>query len=121
MPAHERIASLVDPDSFKELDRGLVSIDPLAFTDQRSYRERLLEARRRTGLREAVVIGEARIDGRRAVLVVFEFEFMGGTMGSVVGEKVADAFDVATRRRLPLVSITASGGARMQEGMLSLM
>jgi acetyl-CoA carboxylase carboxyl transferase subunit beta len=121
MPAHERIASLVDPDSFREFDRGLVSIDPLVFTDQRSYRERLLEARRRTGLREAVVIGEGRIDGRRAVLIVFEFEFMGGTMGSVVGEKVADAFDYATRHRLPLVSVTASGGARMQEGMLSLM
>jgi acetyl-CoA carboxylase carboxyl transferase subunit beta len=121
MPAHERIASLVDPDSFKELDRGLVSVDPLVFTDQRSYRERLLEARRRTGLREAVVIGEGRIDGRRAVLIVFEFEFMGGTMGSVVGEKVADAFDFATRHRLPLVSVTSSGGARMQEGMLSLM
>ncbi|MGH2454231.1 MAG: acetyl-CoA carboxylase carboxyltransferase subunit alpha [bacterium] len=121
MPVHERIASLVDPDSFKELDRGLVSIDPLVFTDQRSYRDRLLEARRRTGLREAVVIGEARIDGRRVMLAVFAFEFMGGTMGSVVGEKVADAFDLATRHRLPVVTVTSSGGARMQEGMLSLM
>ncbi|MBI3974870.1 MAG: acetyl-CoA carboxylase carboxyltransferase subunit alpha [Armatimonadetes bacterium] len=121
MPAHERSALLADPASFRELDRGLVSVDPLAFTDQRSYRDRLLEARRRTGLREAVIIGEARIDGRPVVLVIFEFEFMGGTMGSVVGEKVADAFDHATRHRLPVVSVTASGGARMQEGMLSLM
>lgn len=121
MPARERIAMLADPGTFRELDRGLVSVDPLAFTDQRSYRERLLEARRRTGLREAVVIGRARMDGLPVMLVVFEFDFMGGTMGSVVGEKIANAFDDATRHRLPLVSVTTTGGARMQEGMLSLM
>src|SRR3989454_486001 len=121
MPARERIMMLADPRAFKELDRGLVSVDPLRFTDQRSYRERLAEARRRTGLREAVVIGEARLEGRPVVLVVFDFDFMGGTMGSVVGEKVADAFEHATRRRWPVVSVGASGGARMQEGMLSLM
>jgi len=121
MPARERIMMLADPRAFKELDRGLVSVDPLRFTDQRSYRERLAEARRRTGLREAVVIGEARLEGRPVVLVVFDFDFMGGTMGSVVGEKVADAFEHATRRRWPVVSVVASGGARMQEGMLSLM
>jgi len=121
MPARERIMMLADPRAFKELDRGLVSVDPLRFTDQRSYRERLAEARRRTGLREAVVIGEARLERRPVVLVVFDFDFMGGTMGSVVGEKVADAFEHATRRRWPVVSVVASGGARMQEGMLSLM
>ncbi len=121
MPARERIVMLADAGSFRELDRGLVSVDPLAFTDQRAYRERLLEARRRTGLREAVVIGEARIAGHPVMLVVFEFGFMGGTMGSVAGEKIADAFEYATKHRLPLVSATQSGGARMQEGMLSLM
>src|SRR5437879_1036940 len=121
MPARERIMMLADPRAFKELDRGLVSVDPLRFTDQRSYRERLAEARRRTGLREAVVIGEARLDGNPIVLVVFDFNFMGGTMGSVVGEKVADAFEHAARRRWPVLSAVASGGARMQEGMLSLM
>ncbi len=121
MPARARIEMLADAGSFRELDRGLVSIDPLSFTDQRAYRDRLLEARRRTGLREAVVIGEARVEGRPVMLVVFEFDFMGGTMGSVAGEKIADAFDLATRRRLPLVSVTQTGGARMQEGMLSLM
>ena len=121
MPARERITMLADPGSFRELDRGLISVDPLAFTDQRAYRDRLLEARRRTGLREAVLIGEARIDGQPVMLVVFEFEFMGGTMGSVAGEKIADAFEYATKHRLPLVSVTQSGGARMQEGMLSLM
>lgn len=121
MPARERIAMLADPRTFKELDRGLVSVDPLRFTDQRSYRDRLTEARRRTGLREAVVIGEARLEGKPVTLIVFDFDFMGGTMGSVVGEKVADAFEHAARRRWPVLSVVASGGARMQEGMLSLM
>src|SRR5713226_7650885 len=121
VPARERIAQLADPRSFRELDRGLVSVDPLRFTDQRAYRDRLADARRRTGLREAVLIGEARLEGRPIVLVVFDFEFMGGSMGSVVGEKVADAFEHASRRRWPVVSVVASGGARMQEGMLSLM
>ncbi|HVH30421.1 MAG TPA: acetyl-CoA carboxylase carboxyltransferase subunit beta, partial [bacterium] len=119
--ARERLAMLADPRSFRELDRGLISVDPLRFTDQRAYRDRLADARRRTGLREAVVIGEARLEGRPIVLAVFDFEFMGGTMGSVVGEKVADAFEHAARRRWPVVSVVASGGARMQEGMLSLM
>jgi acetyl-CoA carboxylase carboxyl transferase subunit beta len=121
MPARARIALLADPKSFKERDRGLVSVDPLRFTDRRTYRERLLEAQRSTGLREAVVIGGARIEANPVVLVVFDFAFMAGTMGSVVGEKIADAFEYATRRRIPLISIAASGGARMQEGMLSLM
>lgn len=121
VPARARIEMLADPRSFKEIDRGLVSVDPLRFTDQRRYRDRLAEARARTGLREAVVIGEARIDGRRVVLGVFAFDFMGGTMGSVAGEKVADAFEHAVRRRLPVVIVSSSGGARMQEGMLSLM
>src|SRR5207247_1299992 len=98
MPARERIAMLADPRTFKELDRGLVSVDPLRFTDQRSYRDRLVEARRRTGLREAVVIGEARLEGNPVVLVVFDFDFMGGTMGWVGGEEVADAFEHAARR-----------------------
>ncbi|HXF83053.1 MAG TPA: acetyl-CoA carboxylase carboxyltransferase subunit alpha [bacterium] len=121
VPARLRIAMLADPGSFREIDRGLVSVDPLRFADQRSYRERLAEARARTGLREALVVGVARMDGARVVLGAFDFEFMGGTMGSVVGEKVADAFEYATRQRLPVVLVSSSGGARMQEGMLSLM
>jgi acetyl-CoA carboxylase carboxyl transferase subunit beta len=120
MPARERIASLVDPHTFREFDRMLISVDPLRFADQRAYRARLIDARRRTGLREAVVVGQAKIGGQPVVLAVFDFEFLGGTMGSVVGEKIADAFEVATRRRLPVITVTASGGARMQEGMLSL-
>src|SRR2546430_17252524 len=83
MPARERIAMLADPRTFKELDRGLVSVDPLRFTDQRSYRDRLVEARRRAGLREAGVIGAARLGGDPVGPVVVEFGFIGGAMGVV--------------------------------------
>jgi len=121
MPARGRIASLVDPGTFKEFDRKLISADPLRFADQRAYRARLLEARRRTGLQEAVVVGQATMGGVPVVLAVFDFEFMGGTMGSVVGEKIANAFEIATKRRLPVITVTSTGGARLQEGMLSLM
>ena len=121
MPSRARIAMLADPRTFRELDRQLVSVDPLRFTDRRPYRERLADARRQTGLREAVTTGLCRIGGRPVVLAVFDFEFLGGTMGSVVGEKIARVFEHATRRRIPVVCVAASGGARMQEGMLSLM
>ncbi len=121
MPSRVRIASLADEGSFHELDRNLVSVDPLEFADLKSYRDRLEEARRETGAREAVTTGVCRIRGQKAVLVVFDFAFLGGTMGSVVGEKIANAFEEATRLRIPLVSVTATGGARVQEGMFSLM
>ncbi|MBI2266333.1 MAG: acetyl-CoA carboxylase carboxyltransferase subunit alpha [Armatimonadetes bacterium] len=121
MGALERISHLADPQSFKELDRGLASVDPLQFSDLKSYRERLSDARARTGLREGVVVGEGKIGGRRAIFTVLDFSFMGGSMGSVVGEKIARAFERATSDRLPLVAVSTSGGARMQEGMLSLM
>ncbi len=120
MPARDRIA-IADHQSFKEFARTLISVDPLRFADQRAYRARLIDARKRTGLREAVVTGQARLGGLPVVLAAFEFEFMGGTMGSVVGEKIADAFEVATKRRWPVITFTGTGGARMQEGMLSLM
>ncbi len=121
MPSGARIGMLADPRTFREFDRNLISVDPLQFMDRRPYRERLVEARQQTGLREAVTTGVCQIGGRPVVLAVFDFEFLGGTMGSVVGEKVANAFEHATRHRIPLVSVAASGGARMQEGMLSLM
>ncbi len=121
MPSPARIAMLADPGTFREVDRNLISVDPLQFIDRKPYRERLVEARRQTGRREAATSGLCQIGGRRVVLVVFDFEFLGGTMGSVVGEKVANAFEHAVRRRVPVVSVAASGGARMQEGMLSLM
>src|ERR1700687_5428872 len=110
MPWQARIAMLVDAGSFQELDRKMVSIDPLRFTDLKSYRERLKEARRETGAREAVTTGLCLMGGQRVVLVVFDFRFLGGTMGSVVGEKIANAFEEAIRRRVPVVSVSASGG-----------
>ncbi|MGH2372154.1 MAG: acetyl-CoA carboxylase carboxyltransferase subunit alpha [bacterium] len=120
MPALDWIALVADAGTFREFDRRMISVDPLRFADQRTYRARLIEARRRTGLREAVLVGQARIDGLPVVLAVFDFGFLGGTMGSVVGEKIADAFEVAMRRRLPVITVSSTGGARMQEGMLSL-
>src|ERR1700738_1092670 len=121
MPSRARIALLADKGTFRELDRELVSVDPLRFADHKSYRVRLQEARRETGAREAVTAGFCRIGGHQAGVVVFDFAFLGGTMGSVVGEKIAHAFEEATQRRIPLVSVAASGGARVQEGMFSLM
>ena len=121
LTAQEWVDHLADQDSFREIGRRLYSTDPLNFDVSGPYRDRLREAEQRTGMHEAALAGEANLDGRPVVLVSLEFDFLGGTMGSVVGEKVARAFRVATRRRLPVVSIIASGGARIQEGMLALM
>jgi acetyl-CoA carboxylase carboxyl transferase subunit beta len=121
MRARTRIASLADDGSFVEEASGLRSEDPLDFFDLRPYTERLAEAEMKTGLGEAMVIGQAAIEGNACELAVMDFAFMGGSMGSVVGEKLSRACDSAAERGVPLVSITASGGARMQEGILSLM
>ncbi len=121
LTAQEWVDHLADQDSFREIGKRLYSADPLDFNVSGPYRDRLREAEQRTGMHEAALAGEANLDGRPVVLVSLEFDFLGGTMGSVVGEKVARAFRVATRRRLPVVSIIASGGARIQEGMLALM
>jgi acetyl-CoA carboxylase carboxyl transferase subunit beta len=117
----ERIALLVDLGSFKEWEADLTPQDPLAFTDSRSYTDRLAAQQEKTGRKDAMVIGEGAINGRRIVLSVFDFGFMGGSMGSVVGEKICRAADRALAARLPMVLVTTSGGARMQEGILSLM
>jgi acetyl-CoA carboxylase carboxyl transferase subunit beta len=119
--ARERIRQLVDEDSFSEEATELRSDDPLGFFDLRPYAERLAEAELSTGLGEAMVIGRAAIENRPCELAVMEFGFMGGSMGRTVGEKFARACESATERGVPLVSVTASGGARMQEGILSLM
>ena len=121
MRARARIASLVDHGSFAEEATELHSEDPLGFFDLRPYTERLAEAEMKTGLADAMVIGQASLDGRQCELAIMDFSFMGGSMGSVVGEKFSRACDSAVERGLPLVSVTASGGARMQEGILSLM
>jgi acetyl-CoA carboxylase carboxyl transferase subunit beta len=119
--ARDRIRQLTDEDSFAEESAELRSDDPLGFFDLRPYTERLAEAELSTGLGEAMVIGRAAIEEEPCQLAVMEFGFMGGSMGRIVGEKFARACESAAERGVPLVSVTASGGARMQEGILSLM
>jgi acetyl-CoA carboxylase carboxyl transferase subunit beta len=121
MRARARIEWLTDRGSFLEEAADVHSDDPLQFFDLRPYSERLSEAELNTGLGEAVVIGQATIGGHLVELSVMDFAFMGGSMGSAVGEKFSRACDSAIERGVPLVSITSSGGARMQEGILSLM
>jgi acetyl-CoA carboxylase carboxyl transferase subunit beta len=119
--ARERIDQLVDPGSFIETDDGLRSADPLVFFDLRPYAERLAEAEVETGLGDAIVCGGGEIEGQTCTLAVMDFDFMGGSMGSVVGEKFVRACERAADAQVPLVSVSASGGARMQEGILALM
>jgi len=119
--ANERIELLVDPGTFTEFDGQIQSEDPLGFKDSQKYRDRVKAARKKTGLNDAVVSGTCTLDGVKVVLSVFDFFFMGGSMGSVVGEKVTRAAERAVQERCGLVVISSSGGARMQEGALSLM
>jgi acetyl-CoA carboxylase carboxyl transferase subunit beta len=121
MRARARIAYLADEGSFVESAADLRSEDPLGFFDLRPYTERLAEAEMSTNLGEAIVTGEAAIEQRGCELAVMDFAFMGGSMGSVVGEKLSRSCDAAAERSVPLIAVTASGGARMQEGILSLM
>jgi acetyl-CoA carboxylase carboxyl transferase subunit beta len=121
MRARARIGHLSDKGTFIEEAADLRSDDPLGFFDLRPYTERLAEAEMATGLGEAMVIGQATLDNEPLELAVMDFAFMGGSMGRVVGEKFARACESAAERQVPLVSVTASGGARMQEGILSLM
>ena len=119
--ARERLALLTDEGSFEERDAGLASRDPLGFKDTKRYRDRLKSAKEKTGLEEAIICGLARIGGIPTVVCVFAFDFMGGSMASVVGEKITRAIELAIVKRVPLIILSASGGARMQEGILSLM
>ena len=121
MSARERISSLADPHTFREINRSLITLDPLSFSSRVSYKQRIFHDQRRTGLTEAVVTGTCAIGGSPAVLIVLDFGFMGGTMGCVVGEKVALALEQAAKRKLPAIAVVTSGGARIQEGILSLM
>ena len=121
MRARARIAWYADEGSFTEEAADVRSDDPLEFFDLRPYAERLAEAELNTGLGEAMVIGQATLDGHPVELAVMDFAFMGGSMGSAVGEKFSRACDSAAERNVPLVTVTSSGGARMQEGILSLM
>jgi acetyl-CoA carboxylase carboxyl transferase subunit beta len=117
----ERLHLLVDPGSFRERDAGVPSADPLAFRDHRSYPDRLAAARAASGRREAVLTGSARLGGSALAIGVFDFDFLGGSMGTGVGERLVRLVEHATAQRLPLVVCSASGGARMQEGIFSLM
>jgi len=116
-----RLGLLLDPDTFEERDAGLESLDPLGFVDLKPYPERVAEQRQKTGIREAAVWGLGKIDGRAVSVCAMDFAYMGGSMGSVVGEKVTRAAEEALARRIPFIAISTSGGARMQEGTLALM
>jgi len=119
--ARKRIDQLADEGSFSEDATELRSEDPLSFFDLRPYTERLAEAELKTGLGDAMLIGQGAVDGSACEFAVMDFAFMGGSMGSVVGEKFSRACDAAAERGIPVVSVSASGGARMQEGILALM
>ena len=121
MTAEQRIKLVTDKDSFVEMDRNLASVDALGFSDSKSYVDRLSENSRKSGLNDAIVCGTATLDGHAFALGVMDFRFMGASMGSVVGEKIARLVELAIEKKLPVLLITASGGARMQEGILSLM
>ncbi len=116
--ASERLPYLVDEGSFLEVEDGLSPRDFLNFKD---YKDKLKSSRKKTGLKDAIISGEAKIGGKAVSIVVMDFDFMGGSMGSVVGEKIARAIERAIEKRTPFVSVSSSGGARMQEGILSLM
>ncbi|HSB20535.1 MAG TPA: acetyl-CoA carboxylase, carboxyltransferase subunit beta [Anaeromyxobacteraceae bacterium] len=121
LPVRRRLEMVCDRGSFEELDSDLTPQDPLGFADQKKYRDRLRSTHKNTGLKDAFVSGAARIGDVPVSVGSFAFEFMGGSMGSVVGEKVARVFDRAWERRIPAVVFSSTGGARMQEGIFSLM
>jgi acetyl-CoA carboxylase carboxyl transferase subunit beta len=119
--ARERINSLVETCSFEEMDAQMASVDALNFTGAASYAEKLATYQKSTGLKDAVITGVGKIGGHRVALGVMDFEFLGGSMGAVVGEKLTRLIETGTERGLPVIIISASGGARMYEGMFSLM
>ena len=121
MPVRKRLELVLDAGSFVEMDQGLESSDPLSFTDSKKYKERLRASGRASGEPEAMVSGVGKLAGRDVGIAVFHFGFLGGSMGSVVGETVARVFERATERRTPALIFNSSGGARMQEGIFSLM
>jgi acetyl-CoA carboxylase carboxyl transferase subunit beta len=121
LSAAARLALLLDPGSFEERDAGLQSEDPLGFVDQKPYPDRIAAAQVSTGMRDAAVWGIGRLEDRPVAICVMDFAFMGGSMGAVVGEKVTRAAETALELRVPLIIVSASGGARMQEGTLALM
>lgn len=121
MASRERIASLVEPGSFKEEDADLISVDTLKFQGVSSYEEKLKEYKKATGLNDAVITGVGQLNGHKISLAVMDFTFLGASMGAVVGEKITRCIERGTKEGLPVIVVSASGGARMYEGMFSLM
>ncbi|MDT8447088.1 MAG: acetyl-CoA carboxylase, carboxyltransferase subunit beta [bacterium] len=121
LTAEERISLMLDEGSFEELFMGILPKDPLKFSDSKKYKDRIKAANSKTKLEEAVTCGQGRMEGQPVMLGVFNFRYMGGSMGSVVGEKLTRLIEEGLKRRTPVIIISASGGARMQEGALSLM
>ncbi len=119
--SYDRIEQIIEPGSWQPLNVDLSSTDPLGFSDQKSYSKRLKDTRAKTSLNDAVQTGIGKIGLTLVALGVMDFRFMGGSMGSVVGEKLTRLIEVATGKKIPIIIVCASGGARMQEGMLSLM
>jgi acetyl-CoA carboxylase carboxyl transferase subunit beta len=119
--ARERLETLLDPESFEEWDANMTSVDTLKFTGMASYSERLKSYQKKTGLKDAVLSGFGKIEGQRVSIAVMDFNFIAATMGSVVGEKLTRCVERATKEGLPVIIVSASGGARMYEGMLSLL
>ena len=121
MSARARLEMIFDDGRFTEYDAGLASTDPLAFHDTKSYRDRLKKAEKKTGVKDALITGEGLLEGKPLISSAMEFNFIGGSMGAVVGEKITRAIDRCIAQRLPLVIVSCSGGARMMEGAISLM
>jgi len=119
--SREYIGLLLDSKSFREHDRSMKSADPLRFTDSKKYKDRVAEAIKKTGLNDAVRWGTGQMEKRKVVVAAMDFTFIGGSMGSVVGEKVGRAIDHAWKTKAPLIIVSSTGGARMMEGALSLM
>ncbi len=122
LSAHERIELLADPDSFVEVDADIISVDPLNFVSRsQPYTTKLAEERQNVGLNEGVVIGHATVTGKPLALAIMDFRFIGGSMGSAVGEKITRAIELGIEKHIPVLISSTSGGARMQEGLYSLM
>jgi acetyl-CoA carboxylase carboxyl transferase subunit beta len=121
LTARERLQMLFDDGKYEERDKGIAPTDPLGFVDKSPYTERLKKAQKATGLLDALITGEGKLGGRPVVICAMEFNFIGGSMGSVVGEKITLAIEHCLEKRTPLIIVSCSGGARMQEGTLSLM
>jgi acetyl-CoA carboxylase carboxyl transferase subunit beta len=121
IPARRRLECVADPGTFVEYDEDLVSGDPLEFKDTKRYPHRIKESQESTGQKDAVICGEGKIEGQPVMIGIFEFNFMGGSLGSVVGEKITRLIERAIEKKAGVVIFCASGGARMQEGILSLM